>query len=112
MFLRPHSIFFFCYLRFSDEDYFVCFASPTRAILHSKPPQNQFERHVAKPMGANKAGDIEYAGKEMGLFIFELAKGNPKNIEFLFSKSEQAIHEGNNMQIHLALMPHAVKISH
>ena len=63
-------------------------------MLYSKPPEKQFERHVAKPMGADKAGDIEYSGKEMGLFIFELAKGNPRNIEFLFSKPDQSIHEG------------------
>ena len=32
-------------------------------------------------MGANKAGEIEYSGKEIGTFVLELAKGNPRNIE-------------------------------
>jgi predicted nucleotidyltransferase len=75
----------------SDEDYFICFTSPTNALLRSKPPATQFERHVAKPMGADKAGEVEYAGKEVGLFLQELAKGNPRNIEFLFAAPSRAI---------------------
>ena len=53
-------------------------------------------RHVCAPGGfaADKAGEVEYAGKELALFLAELAKGNPKNVEPLFTRApRRSVHE-------------------
>ena len=43
---------------------------------------------------ADKAGEVEYAGKELALFLAELAKGNPKNVEPLFTRApRRSVHE-------------------
>jgi len=38
-----------------------------------------------KGFATDKKGVIEYSGRELGSFITLLAKGNPKNVELLFS---------------------------
>ena len=40
---------------------------------------------MAAGFGADKRGEIEYSGKELGNFVVELAKGNPRNIELLYT---------------------------
>lgn len=76
----------------SDVDYFVVFTSATRQLLDRVPPQSRFEAHVAAPIGANKAGEIECTGCELGSYLVDLAKGSPTVVELLFSPAGQAIH--------------------
>ena len=90
--IRCGSFMYNLHTKSSDEDYFICFTNSTRSILGSKKCSTTFERHVHKPMGADKAGEIEYGGKEICTFVLELAKGNPRNIEFLFVNPNKVIH--------------------
>ena len=39
--------------------------------------------------GSDKAGVVEYAAVELGLFLADLLKGNPRNVELLFIPQSQ-----------------------
>ena len=77
----------------SDVDYFVVFTNDTRRLLDRSPPVTSFESHVAAPMGANKVGEIECTGRELGSFLVDLSKGNPQVVELLFMPAPQSLHE-------------------
>eukprot|EP00943_MAST-04B_sp_MAST-4B-sp1_P005150 g5150.t1 len=83
--VRCGSFMYNLHTKASDEDYFICFIHSTRSLLSSKQCSSTFERHIHKVK-------IEYSGKEIGTFVLELAKGNPRNIEFLFVDPVHVIH--------------------
>mmetsp|Transcript_46292 Transcript_46292/g.110158 ORF Transcript_46292/g.110158 Transcript_46292/m.110158 type:complete len:986 (-) Transcript_46292:161-3118(-) len=70
----------------SDKDFRVLYLVPPEGLLGLQAPKRQFSRHVDKGFGADKRGEIEYSGEELGDFVAELARGNPRNVELLFSK--------------------------
>eukprot|EP00933_Yihiella_yeosuensis_P023075 TRINITY_DN18023_c0_g1_i3.p1 TRINITY_DN18023_c0_g1~~TRINITY_DN18023_c0_g1_i3.p1 ORF type:complete len:964 (+),score=197.20 TRINITY_DN18023_c0_g1_i3:47-2938(+) len=69
----------------SDRDFSLVFLTPPEALLDISPPCEEFSHHVNRGFGSDKHGDVEYAGRELGSFVGLLAKGNPKNVELLFS---------------------------
>lgn len=78
----------------SDEDYTCVFTTPTRALLDRNPPQATFTKHVEAKFGANKGGEIEYAGAEMAHMLIALCKGNPVSLEVLFTDPARSVYEG------------------
>lgn len=40
--------------------------------------------HIEMAFGSDKAGEVEYTALELGMFLEELIRGNPRNIEPLF----------------------------
>ena len=80
----------------SDIDYFVVFTNETRRMLDRSPPVTSFEAHVAAPIGANKAGEIECNGRELGSYLVDLAKGNPQVVELLFMPVSRSLHESTS----------------
>mmetsp|Transcript_7894 Transcript_7894/g.18477 ORF Transcript_7894/g.18477 Transcript_7894/m.18477 type:complete len:970 (-) Transcript_7894:28-2937(-) len=70
----------------SDRDFKVLYLVPPESLLGLQAPQRQFSRHVNRGFGADKRGEVEYSGMELGDFVGELARGNPRNVELLFSK--------------------------
>eukprot|EP00812_Abedinium_dasypus_P007274 NODE_1925_length_1033_cov_240.523517.p1 GENE.NODE_1925_length_1033_cov_240.523517~~NODE_1925_length_1033_cov_240.523517.p1 ORF type:complete len:258 (+),score=101.23 NODE_1925_length_1033_cov_240.523517:68-841(+) len=70
----------------SDCDYTVVFANDVEAMLQLKPPPLNMESKANFEFGADKHGIVEYSAKELGPFVVELAKGNPKVIELLYSE--------------------------
>jgi len=69
----------------SDRDFALIFMSDPQALLSTDPPPDEFHHHVDSGFGSDKRGEVEYSGRELGRFVVELAKGNPKNVELLFS---------------------------
>lgn len=69
----------------SDSDYSIIFLSPVEDIAGRTPPPIEFNFHANGEFGSDKAGEIEYTGKELAGFIVELAKGNARNVELLFT---------------------------
>lgn len=70
----------------SDSDFSLIYLSPVRDLASRSPPSSGFQFHVNVGFGLDKAGEVEYSGKELGDFVVELAKGNPRNIELLFTE--------------------------
>mmetsp|Transcript_60381 Transcript_60381/g.155621 ORF Transcript_60381/g.155621 Transcript_60381/m.155621 type:complete len:573 (+) Transcript_60381:78-1796(+) len=70
----------------SDEDYTIVFASPPENLLASRPPHAHFEHHAPCGFAEDKSGEIEFSGRELGNYLVELAKGNAKVIELLFTE--------------------------
>ena len=44
-------------------------------------------------MGSHKAGEVEYTGLELAGYIQALCKGNPVNIEVLFTEPARSVYE-------------------
>eukprot|EP00041_Stephanoeca_diplocostata_P038502 m.1521139 g.1521139 ORF g.1521139 m.1521139 type:complete len:777 (+) comp25229_c0_seq14:504-2834(+) len=80
----------------SDADYTVVFTTHTQALVDHRRPRTTFENHVAMPMGSDKRGEVEYTGKEVGTFLLELAKGNPSNVELLFTDPGNSVYESHD----------------
>lgn len=70
----------------SDCDYRILFLSEAHTLASLYPPRDEFSRHINRGFAADKSGDTEYSGQELGIFVGELAKGNPRNVELLFSE--------------------------
>eukprot|EP00931_Biecheleriopsis_adriatica_P008374 TRINITY_DN109574_c0_g1_i1.p1 TRINITY_DN109574_c0_g1~~TRINITY_DN109574_c0_g1_i1.p1 ORF type:complete len:899 (-),score=158.64 TRINITY_DN109574_c0_g1_i1:147-2444(-) len=72
----------------SDSDFSMIYLSPVEDLASRNPPSTEFHFHVNAEFGSDKTGEIEYSGKELAAFIVELAKGNPRNIELLFTRKQ------------------------
>lgn len=70
----------------SDSDFSIVYLSRVRDVVGRVPPATYFAHHVNAGFASDKRGEIEYSGKEMGSFLVELAKGNPRNVELLFTE--------------------------
>ncbi|CAJ1445009.1 unnamed protein product [Effrenium voratum] len=69
----------------SDMDFTLVYQALPEALLSPSPPPEEFSRHVNQGFASDKRGVVEFAGRELGSFMALLAKGNPKNVELLFS---------------------------
>jgi len=70
----------------SDEDYGILFLARPEDLVGRTPPQELFQCHGESGFASDKHGVVEYKGRELGSFLVELAKGNPANIELLFTE--------------------------
>jgi predicted nucleotidyltransferase len=70
----------------SDSDFSMVYVLPTSQLVAREPPVAEFQRHAEGPFGSDKAGEVEYSGRELGSFLLELSKGNPRNVELLFTE--------------------------
>jgi len=70
----------------SDCDFSIVFLADPEALAGRAPPAAEFHHHVEASFAADKRGEVEYSGKELGPFLLELAKGNPRNVELLFTE--------------------------
>lgn len=70
----------------SDMDFTLVYQAPPEDLLGLTPPKEDFDRQVPKGFASDKQGVVEYSGRELGSFLSLLAKGNPKNVELLFSR--------------------------
>jgi len=70
----------------SDSDFSIVYVLPTDQLVAREPPAVEFQHHAEGPFGSDKAGEVEYSGRELGSFLLELAKGNPRNVELLFTE--------------------------
>jgi len=70
----------------SDSDFSFVFLASPEDLASCTPPPTEFHRHSEASFASAKTGEVEYSGKELGSFLLELAKGNPRNIEFLFTE--------------------------
>ncbi|KAL1512083.1 hypothetical protein AB1Y20_005355 [Prymnesium parvum] len=68
----------------SDEDYHFVFLAPTHELLQLYPPSNSFRRAVEASYAADKAGEVECTGIELGRFVELLTMGNPGVVELLW----------------------------
>jgi len=76
----------------SDRDYSAVYLEPTRSLLAPHLCDTGFQwaggsvqDHADMPFGSDKAGVVEMSARELGDFVVELFKGNPRNIELLFA---------------------------
>mmetsp|Transcript_16797 Transcript_16797/g.47978 ORF Transcript_16797/g.47978 Transcript_16797/m.47978 type:complete len:638 (+) Transcript_16797:51-1964(+) len=69
----------------SDCDFSIVFIARVEGTLGRIPPPAQFEHHVHAAFASDKSGEIEYSGRELSFFLVELAKGNARNVELLFT---------------------------
>lgn len=69
----------------SDMDFALIYQALPKSLLSFNPPRDEFSHHEHKAFASDKKGDVEYTGRELGFFITNLAKGNPTNVELLFS---------------------------
>lgn len=69
----------------SDCDYTIVFMSRPDQLSQRLLPASEFQHHVHGSFAADKTGEVEYSGKELGNFLVELSKGNPRNVELLFT---------------------------
>lgn len=69
----------------SDMDFALIYQALPKSLLSFNPPRDEFSHHEHKAFASDKKGDVEYTGRELGFFIANLAKGNPTNVELLFS---------------------------
>ncbi|CAE8612107.1 unnamed protein product [Polarella glacialis] len=70
----------------SDRDFTLLFLADPELLLSLSPPREEFSRHLQGGFGSDKRGEVEYSGRELGSFVALLAKGNPRNVEMLFSE--------------------------
>eukprot|EP00753_Platysulcus_tardus_P016362 PLAT5636.1.p1 GENE.PLAT5636.1~~PLAT5636.1.p1 ORF type:complete len:1038 (+),score=353.76 PLAT5636.1:39-3116(+) len=69
----------------SDEDYFIIYADSLADLRCMRPPKPLCSGHPPSKFGEDKAGVMEYEACEIAFFLTLLMKGNPRNIEPLFS---------------------------
>lgn len=69
----------------SDTDYTIVYISTSEQLLSSNPLKAEFHAHIQAEFGSDKRGEIEFSGREIGHFVLDLAKGNPKNLEVLYA---------------------------
>lgn len=74
----------------SDKDFAILFLADAKDLLAPQPPRMEFQHHVNLGFGAEKQGLMEYTSREFGSFCADLAKGNPRNVELLFTDKPHA----------------------
>ncbi|CAD7944168.1 unnamed protein product [Amoebophrya sp. A120] len=84
----------------SDEDYSIIFLASSGDLCSRVPGPTQFQFHQAASGGfaSDKFGTVEYTGRELGAFLCELCKGNPRNLEMLFTRKR---FEGSSVWVEL-----------
>eukprot|EP00002_Diphylleia_rotans_P008699 TRINITY_DN18717_c0_g1_i1.p1 TRINITY_DN18717_c0_g1~~TRINITY_DN18717_c0_g1_i1.p1 ORF type:complete len:608 (-),score=128.73 TRINITY_DN18717_c0_g1_i1:137-1960(-) len=76
----------------SDEDYYIIYTHPTERMISMRPAKRSIEKHVDVESG-DKSGIVEYSGYEACFYLENLMKGNPRNVEPLFARSERMDYE-------------------
>lgn len=69
----------------SDKDFRVYFLAGPEQLLGLHPPRSDIQHHVNRGFAADKRDDVEYHLQELGLWVADVAKGNPNCVELLFS---------------------------
>lgn len=70
----------------SDTDFTIVFLGDSQQLASRIQPRTRFERHAHGAFGSDKQGEVEYSGTELGTFLVDLAKGNPRTMELLFTE--------------------------
>jgi len=70
----------------SDSDFSIVFLGDSQKLVSRIQPRTRFEHHVQGAFGSHKQGEIEYSGTELGPFLVDLAKGNARTVELLFTE--------------------------
>lgn len=83
--VRSGSYMYNLHTKTSDEDYIVIFLNRASQVCSLRAPNNRPAKHVHKAFGADKSMDIEFSGVEFETFLADLCKGNPRNIEPLYT---------------------------
>ena len=73
-----------------------------------KRTQATFMKHVEAKFGANKGGEVEYAGTEIAHMLIALCKGNPVSLELLFTDPARSVYEGADWTALRAIRHHFI----
>lgn len=85
--VRSGSFMYNLHTETSDEDYAVIFLRQSHMVYTFQPPKNRIAKHVHKEFAADKSDDVEFSAVELEVFLTDLMKGNPRNIELLYTNS-------------------------